>query len=107
MLLIIQIPFKPVRNSPTNACLKVGKRIINLFRMFNKREGMTKDADSFSPRLGQPPVDGPKKGQSLAPTYEKVRDAYYREMGWDENGMPTKETLESLNLGFTISDLLE
>jgi aldehyde:ferredoxin oxidoreductase len=91
----------------TDACLKVGKRVINLFRMFNKREGMTKDADSFSPRLGLAPVDGPRKGQSLVPTYEKVRDAYYREMGWDENGMPTKETLESLELAFTIPDLLE
>jgi aldehyde:ferredoxin oxidoreductase len=91
----------------TDACLKVGKRVINLFRMFNKREGMTKDADSFSSRLGQAPVDGPKKGQSLVPTYKKVRDAYYREMGWDGNGMPTKETLESLNLGFTITDHLE
>jgi aldehyde:ferredoxin oxidoreductase len=91
----------------TDACLKVGKRVINLFRMFNKREGMTKNADSFSSRLGQAPVDGPKKGQSLVPTYKKVRDAYYREMGWDGNGMPTKETLESLNLGFTITDHLE
>ena len=91
----------------TDACLKVGKRIINLFRMFNKREGMTKDADSFSSRLGQAPVDGPRKGQSIVPTYERMRDAYYREMGWDENGMPTKETLESLNLGFTIASRLE
>ena len=91
----------------TEACLKVGKRIINLFRMFNKREGMTKDADSFSSRLGQAPVDGPKKGQTFVPTYEKVRDAYYREMGWDENGIPTRETLESLDLGFTVPDLLE
>jgi aldehyde:ferredoxin oxidoreductase len=91
----------------TSACMEVGKRVINLFRMFNKREGMTKDADSFSSRLGQAPVDGPKKGQTLVPTYEKIRDAYYREMGWDKDGMPTRETLESLGLDFTVPLLLD
>jgi len=84
-------------------CLKVGRRVINLMRMFNKREGMTPADDNFSPRLGQPPVDGPGKGKSLAPAFEAVRDAYYRAMGWDENGMPTREALEELDLGFTLS----
>jgi aldehyde:ferredoxin oxidoreductase len=82
--------------------LKVGRRVVNLLRMFNRREGMTKDHDSFSPRLGQPPVDGPAKGKTLAPTFEKARDAHYRKMGWDDSGMPTSETLEELGLGFTI-----
>jgi aldehyde:ferredoxin oxidoreductase len=86
-------------------CLKVGRRGINLLRMFNRRRGMTKDHDCFSPRLGQAPVDGPGKGKSLMPTYEKVRDAYYQEMEWDENGMPTREILEKLDLTFTLSDL--
>ncbi len=82
--------------------LKVGRRVVNLLRMFNRREGMTKEHDSFSPRLGQPPVDGPAKGKTLAPTFEKARDAHYRKMGWDDSGMPTSETLEELGLGFTI-----
>jgi aldehyde:ferredoxin oxidoreductase len=86
-------------------CLKVGKRGINLLRMFNKRQGMTKDDDTFSPRLGRAPVNGPGKGKSLMPAFEKVRDAYYREMRWDENGMPTRETLKMLDLAFTLSDL--
>ena len=66
---------------------------------------MTKDDDTFSPRLGQAPVNGPGKGKSLMPTFEKVRDAYYKEMRWDENGMPTREILEMLDLEFTLSDL--
>lgn len=86
-------------------CLKVGRRIINLLRMFNKREGMTMEEDCFSPRLGQSPVNGPGKGKSLAPTFEQVRNAYYKEMGWDKNGMPTQKTLEELDLEFTISEL--
>jgi aldehyde:ferredoxin oxidoreductase len=83
-------------------CLKVGRRVINLLRMFNKREGMTKEDDSFSSRLGQPPIDGPGKGKSWVSTFEKARNAYYRAMGWGEDGMPTRETLEKLDLGFTI-----
>jgi aldehyde:ferredoxin oxidoreductase len=84
-------------------CLQVGRRVINLLRMFNKREGMTAEDDNFSPRLGQRPVDGPGKDKSFAPTFEQAKQAYYREMGWDENGMPTRETLEELDLGFTLS----
>jgi len=84
--------------------LKTGKRIVNLLRMFNRREGMTKEDEHFSPRLQMPPVDGPAKGKSLAPTFERVRDAYYRASGWDEEGMPTAALLEELDLGFTIPD---
>jgi aldehyde:ferredoxin oxidoreductase len=84
-------------------CLTVGRRVINLMRMMNKREGMTRDDDSFSKRLGQPPVDGPGRGKSLAPTFDKILNAYYRQMGWNKDGMPSKKTLKSLNLDFTIS----
>jgi len=63
-------------------CLKIGRRIINLLRMFNIREGFTKESDSFSPRLGQSPVDGPGKGKSITATFESVRDAYYQAMQW-------------------------
>jgi aldehyde:ferredoxin oxidoreductase len=87
----------------SDGCLEVGRRIINLMRMFNKREGMTAEDDSFSPRLARSPVDGPGRGMSLAPTYEKVKQAYYREMGWDSEGMPTPETLRELDLEFTIT----
>lgn len=88
----------------TEDALKIGKRIVNLLRMFNCREGMTKEDDSFSPRLQTPPVDGPGKGKSLAPTFEKVRSAYYRAAGWDESGVPTKKPLQELNLEFAIQD---
>jgi aldehyde:ferredoxin oxidoreductase len=85
--------------------LRIGKRIVNLMRMFNIREGMTKEHDSFSPRLGMPPVDGPAKGKSIVPTFNKVLQSYYRAAGWDQEGVPTRELLEELDLGFTVSAL--
>jgi len=85
--------------------LQIGRRVVNLLRMFNKREGMTKEHDSFSPRLSMPPVDGPGIGKSLAPTFERVRSAYYRASGWDQDGIPTRKLLQELDLGFTLPDL--
>jgi aldehyde:ferredoxin oxidoreductase len=84
-------------------CLKVGRRVVNLLRMFNKREGMTIEDDTFSSRLAQVPVDGPGKGKSLAPTFESIREAYYEQMGWGKDGMPTRETLQKLDLEFTLA----
>ena len=88
-----------------NGALTVGKRVANLLRMFNIREGMTKEHDTFSPRLAMPPVDGPGKGKSLGPTFERVRDAYYLTSGWDNEGVPTRRLLEDLQLDFTIPAL--
>jgi len=56
-------------------CLKIGRRVVNLLRMFNKREGMTREDDCFSPRLAQSPVDGPAAGKSMVPAYEAMRQA--------------------------------
>lgn len=85
--------------------MRIGKRVVNLMRMFNIREGMTKEHDSFSPRLGMSPVDGPAMGKSIAPTFEKVLQSYYRMAGWDQEGMPTRELLKELDLDFTIPAL--
>ncbi|NQU16305.1 MAG: hypothetical protein HQ561_19275, partial [Desulfobacteraceae bacterium] len=82
----------------TEECLKIGRRVVNLLRLFNNREGMTRDDDVFSKRLGQSPVDGPGAGRSLKPNYAKIRDAYYKKMGWTRKGIPTRKTLAELGL---------
>jgi len=89
-------------NYSIEECLTVGRRVINLLRMFNQREGMNRKHDGCSARLKQSPIDGPGRGKSLAPNLDKIKQAYYREMGWDENGMPTPKTLKELGLEFTL-----
>ncbi len=84
-------------------CLQIGERVINLLRMYNIREGLRKEDDTYSHRLGQSPTDGPGKGKSLNATFEDVRQAYYDMMGWDSNGIPTALTLEALNLSFCLN----
>jgi aldehyde:ferredoxin oxidoreductase len=81
------------------ACLLGGERTINLFRLFNIREGLTPSCDTASPRLLEAPVDGPNKGRVLGPLIDQAVRAYYREMGWDEDtGRPLPATLEGLGI---------
>jgi len=84
----------------------VGLRIINLLRAFNFRHGHTPELERPSPRYGSIPVDGPHKGRNVAPFWEEMRDAYYRELGWDRTtGKPLPETLKGLGLEAAASEL--
>lgn len=86
--------------------LEAGDRITNLLRVYNVREGLIPEDDSLSPRLLTPPHDGPQKGKSFAKTLSKVRKAYYREKGWDEDtGKPLPETLKKLGIDHVIQDI--
>ncbi|KKM09635.1 hypothetical protein SY88_17590 [Clostridiales bacterium PH28_bin88] len=79
--------------------LTVGERVINLLRLFNIRFGHTVDDDSVSPRLLEPPKDGPGAGKSLAPWFNQMRRTYYESMGWDpDSGHPLPETLDRLGI---------
>ncbi len=37
--------------------------------------------------------------------HREFLDEYYKLRGWDENGVPTKEKLEELKLGYVVKDL--
>ena len=83
----------------------VGKRAVNLLRAFNIQSGITKESDRPSTRYGSTPVDGPTKGVSIQPHWDKMLDNYYEKMGWNPDGVPTKETLEHLGIGWVWKDL--
>jgi aldehyde:ferredoxin oxidoreductase len=75
----------------------VGERISTLARAFNVREGFARSEDTLPERnLAQPMVGGPAEGQlvELAP----MLDEYYRLMGWDEEGVPTPQRLDDLQI---------
>jgi len=82
----------------------IGKRVVNLMRIFNHGCGITKDMDAPSARYGSSPVDGPAKGISTKDIWEKVTRRYYELMGWDpETGYPLPTTLKALGLGDLIA----
>jgi len=78
--------------------MEVGKRGVNLLRVFNLRNGIGSELDAPSMRYGSTPLDGPAAGQSIMPHWDKMLQNYYDLMGWDEKGRPLPETLKSLGL---------
>lgn len=79
--------------------MEVGERRINLMRAFNAREGFSRKDDVLPQRLYQPLAGGPSDGNKIDPKeFELALDEYYRLMGWDNDGCPTKAKLEELGL---------
>jgi aldehyde:ferredoxin oxidoreductase len=75
----------------------VGERIWNLEKEFNLAAGLTKKDDDLPPRLKtEPAKTGPAKG--LVNQLDKMLPEYYKARGWNEQGVPSKETLERLGL---------
>jgi aldehyde:ferredoxin oxidoreductase len=75
--------------------LEIGERIFNLERMYNLREGLTGADDTLPPRmLHEPTFKHMQTGHPLA----QLLPRYYKLRGWDQAGVPTRRTLERLQL---------
>ncbi len=75
----------------------VGERIWNMERLFNNAAGFTAKDDDLPPRLKtEPAKTGPAKGKVNG--IDIMRPQYYKARGWDDKGVPTKETLQRLGL---------
>jgi aldehyde:ferredoxin oxidoreductase len=87
--------------------LEVGKRVMNLERVYNIRNGLTPADDyGISPRLLEAPDGGRAKDNPVKPYLTRMIDDYYRLMGWDiQTGKPWKKTLETLGLKQEAEDI--
>jgi len=75
----------------------LGERIWNMERLFNNAAGFTAKDDDLPPRLKtEPAKTGPAKGKVNG--VDVMRPEYYKARGWDDKGVPTKETLQRLGL---------
>ena len=81
---------------------EVADRAYTVERLFNIREGLTREHDWLVDRyfdeptpVGLPIVRGRKLDREK---FKKMIDEYYELHGWDENGVPRPETLEKLGL---------
>ena len=76
--------------------LEVGQRRLNLFRIFNTREGLGRKDDNLPKKFFKElKGTGPTTGFAL--THEEVDTAisqYYQMAGWTADGVPTRETLK-------------
>ncbi|MCB1857994.1 MAG: aldehyde ferredoxin oxidoreductase family protein [Gammaproteobacteria bacterium] len=74
-----------------------GERIYNLERLFNHRAGFTRKDDTLPVRfLTEPATEG--AGQGWVAHLDEMLPEYYRERGWNPEGVPTEETLQRLGL---------
>ena len=80
-----------------DSLLEAGERIYNLERMFLVKAGFSRADDTLPPRMLEEPMStGAAKGHVVE--LEEMLDEFYRLRGWDENGIPLQEKLESLGL---------
>jgi aldehyde:ferredoxin oxidoreductase len=78
----------------------IGERIINLERIFNVREGVSRKDDTLPYRVISDEIpQGPHKGHRIPnEKLKELLDSYYRLRGWDQDGIPGKEKLRQLGL---------
>jgi len=75
----------------------IGERTWNLERLFNLKAGLTKADDTLPKRLlKEAHKSGPSAGVTV--DLDAMLPVYYRERGWDEEGVPTPEKLAELGL---------
>ncbi len=79
--------------------LQVGERAATLGRVYNLREGWNSEGDRLPARFFEKFSGGPLAGVGLDPEqFENARQEYYRQMGWDDAGVPTPERLQALGI---------
>ncbi|MFW9941482.1 MAG: aldehyde ferredoxin oxidoreductase family protein [Candidatus Thorarchaeota archaeon] len=81
-----------------------GLRILQLQRTVSllggpDAEWRSKQDDTLPSRFWEPLPSGPYKGESIDKNaFEKLKSEYYTTVGWNEEGVPTSEILEKLDL---------
>ena len=84
--------------------MKTGERITTMARVFNIREGFGRKDDWLPERFFNPRISGALSDTAIDPEkFREAIDTYYKMMGWDENGVPTREKLEELDIGWVAS----
>jgi aldehyde:ferredoxin oxidoreductase len=79
----------------------IGERVYNLERLVNVRRGVaSRETDTLPYRVTHEPIpDGPAEGMYCPPDeLAGMLDDYYAFRGWDDDGVPTPETLDRLGL---------
>jgi aldehyde:ferredoxin oxidoreductase len=80
-----------------NSFMKTGERIFNLKRLYNVKCGVSRKDDFLPPRI----LTWKKVGEGLSPNLPPLGTMlgeYYEYRGWSEDGIPSKEKMEELEI---------
>jgi len=81
----------------------IGERIVNLQRMFNVREGISRKDDIQPRRLLEEKSPSPGRAYGHVVYLNAMLEDYYQLRNWDTHtGIPLDDTLDRLSLTFTI-----
>lgn len=77
---------------------EVGRRVINIARAFNQREGFNRAHDTVPKRIVKEALkSGPAAGQVIPQeAFEDMLDQYYEVMGWNKDGTMPEELIQSI-----------
>jgi aldehyde:ferredoxin oxidoreductase len=80
--------------------MKIGARIYTLERLILNREGITRKDDLLPRRITEEPLpEGLATGRVITRNmYDEMLNEYYELRGWDDDGVPKKETLSALGI---------
>ncbi|MGM0437924.1 MAG: aldehyde ferredoxin oxidoreductase family protein [Bacillota bacterium] len=75
-------------------------RIETMIRLFNNREGLSREDDNLPPRVLKDALpEGPTKGNVVnEKDLNTLLDKYYKIRGWNKKGIPFKNTLQKLKI---------
>ena len=74
-----------------------GERIWNMEKLFNLKSGLGKSDDTLPKRILEEPADV-GQGKGLVCRLGEMLPEYYQVRGWNEEGVPSSETLAKLGL---------
>jgi aldehyde:ferredoxin oxidoreductase len=82
----------------------IAERIHDLARMYSVREGISRQDDYLPKRLSEDPLkSGASAGHVITREEQDIMlDEYYELRGWDEQGIPTSETLKRVRLDYIL-----
>jgi aldehyde:ferredoxin oxidoreductase len=79
--------------------MKAVERGMTMMRIFNLREGFTREDDRLPGRFYTAPQAGPLKDVKIDPDAQREAvEVYYQLLGWNRDGVPTKACLTALDL---------
>ena len=93
-------------DSTMHELVLISERLLNLARLFNIREGFTMWDDWLPDRFFEPQTSGAlsKTTVDRRELFDSIK-TYYGMMGWNNEGIPRRETLQNLGIGWALDCL--